>query len=84
MVQSGGKFSLAKPLTDVDWAAKVHCHSALDRLIYMLDCLIKSSLSFREGFRESRRCSKDTYPESYITECILIYEDKNFEVVPFF
>jgi len=26
----------------------------------------------REGFRESRRCSRDTYPESYITE----YEDK--------
>jgi len=29
-----------------------------------------------EGFRESRRCSRDTYPESYITEYILIYEDK--------
>ena len=29
-----------------------------------------------EGFREGRRCSRDTYPESYITECILIYEDK--------
>ena len=25
-------------------------------------------------FRESRRCSRDTYPESYITEFILIYE----------
>jgi len=24
---------------------------------------------------ESRRCSRDTYPESYITEYILIYED---------
>jgi len=30
----------------------------------------------REGFRESRGCSRDTYQESYITECILIYEDK--------
>jgi hypothetical protein len=27
------------------------------------------------GFRESRRCSRDTYPESYISEYILIYED---------
>ena len=25
-----------------------------------------------EEFHESRRCSKDTYPESYITEYILI------------
>jgi len=29
----------------------------------------------REGFRESRRCSRDTYPESYITKYILIYEE---------
>ena len=29
-----------------------------------------------EGFRESRRCSRDTYPESYITKYVLIYEDK--------
>jgi len=29
-----------------------------------------------EGFRESRRCSRDTYPESYITEYTLVYEDK--------
>ena len=28
-----------------------------------------------EGFCESRRCAKDTYPESHITEYILIYED---------
>ena len=28
-----------------------------------------------EGFRESGRCSRDTYPESYITEYILIYEE---------
>ena len=27
-------------------------------------------------YRESRRCSRDTYPESYITEYVLIYEDK--------
>jgi hypothetical protein len=27
-----------------------------------------------EGFCESRRCSRDTYPESYITEYIVIYE----------
>ena len=30
-----------------------------------------------EGYRESRRCSRDTYPESYITEYILIYEEKS-------
>ena len=29
-----------------------------------------------EGFRESRRCAKDTYPESYITEDTSVYEDK--------
>ena len=26
------------------------------------------NIFFREGFRETRRCSRDTYPESYITE----------------
>ena len=30
----------------------------------------------REWFLESRRCSRDTYPDSYITKYILIYEDK--------
>ena len=37
-----------------------------------------------EGFRESRRCSRETYPESYITEYILMYEDYHhfFEDVP--
>jgi hypothetical protein len=29
-----------------------------------------------EGFRASRRSSRDTYPESNITEYVLIYEDK--------
>jgi hypothetical protein len=28
-----------------------------------------------EGFRESRRCSRDTYPVAYIAECTLVYED---------
>ena len=28
-----------------------------------------------EGFRESRRCSRDTYPHSYITECTSVYQD---------
>jgi len=33
-------------------------------------CLLRASLRFRswEGYRESRRCSRDTYPESYITK----------------
>ena len=35
----------------------------------------------REGFRESRRCSRDTYPESYITKYILTYEDKDLKVL---
>ena len=30
----------------------------------------------REGFRESTRCSRDTCPESYTTEYILIYEEE--------
>ena len=29
----------------------------------------------REGLRESRRCSGDTYPESCITEYTSVYED---------
>ena len=29
-----------------------------------------------EEFRESRRCSRDTYPESYITEYTFVYEEK--------
>ena len=33
-----------------------------------------------EGFRESRRCSRDTCQESYITEYILIYEDKTCRI----
>ena len=28
-----------------------------------------------EGYRESRRSSRDTYPESYISEYTLVYED---------
>ena len=28
-----------------------------------------------EGCRESRRCTRDTFPESYITEYNLIYEN---------
>ena len=30
-----------------------------------------------EGFRESRRCSRDNYPESYIAEHVLIYEENS-------
>jgi len=30
-----------------------------------------------EGFRESRRCSRDTYPESYITEYTSVYEENS-------
>ena len=29
-----------------------------------------------ERYRESRRCSRDTYPESYVSPSILAYEDK--------
>ena len=35
-------------------------------------------MSPREGFRESRRCSRDTYPQSYIIEHALVYEDASF------
>ena len=33
---------------------------------------------FWEGYREIRRCSRDTYPESYTTKytSILVYEEK--------
>jgi len=35
-----------------------------------------------EGYHESRRCSRDTYPESYITEYTLVYEDESFKLFP--
>ena len=40
--------------------------------------MIDSGLVRLNGFRfrESRRCARETYPESYVTEYILIYEDK--------
>ena len=28
-----------------------------------------------EGYHESRRCSRDTHPESYIFSSILVYEE---------
>jgi len=34
-----------------------------------------------EGFRESKKCSKDTYPESYITDYTLVYEEKLHDCV---
>jgi hypothetical protein len=33
-----------------------------------------------EGFRESRRCSRDTYPESYITKYTQHTKRKYFKV----
>jgi hypothetical protein len=35
-----------------------------------------------EGFRSSTSCSRDTYPESYITEYILIYEEYGEQRLP--
>jgi len=36
-------------------------------------CPFKTAFNFlREGYRKSRRCSRDTYPESYITKCTSI------------
>ena len=32
-----------------------------------------------KGFREGRRCSRDTYPEAYITEYTLVYDDNLLE-----
>ena len=37
---------------------------------------LKRLTQVMKGFRESRRCSRDTYPESCIIESILIYEGK--------
>ena len=34
------------------------------------------SATLWEGFRESTRCSRDTYPESNIIEYTLVYEEK--------
>ena len=44
-------------------------------LIGSTDFLFITSTWAWEGFGESRRCSRDTYPESYITEYSLVYED---------
>jgi len=35
-----------------------------------------TSMPAWEEFRESKRCPRDTYPESYISECALSYEKK--------
>ena len=43
-------------------------------LVLMIDSGLVGPLW--EGCRESRRCSRDTYPESYINEYTLAYEDK--------
>ena len=49
-----------------DWVGSTDFHSSRDHTLAGPPW---------EGFRESRRCSRDTYPESYITEFILTYED---------
>ena len=56
-----------------------HCETASGRIDAPTEYLswILAAID-REGFRESKRCSRDTYPESYITEYILIYENKCF------
>ena len=41
-----------------------------------------TGISFWEGCRESRRCSRDTYPESHITKYTSIRRLKRFEVFP--
>jgi hypothetical protein len=46
-----------------------------------IDALAKWGDRLWEGFRESRRCSRHTYLESYITDHIIIYEvEINFTV----
>ena len=42
----------------------------------MVDRLRNRSAQRIEGCREGRRCSRDTYPESYITEYTSVYEDQ--------
>ena len=41
-----------------------------------------SEVNLWEGCRESRRCSRDTYPESYISPSMLVYEDKMWVPAP--
>ena len=38
--------------------------------------VIDSELVGSTDFSESRRCLRDTYPESYISPSVLVYEDK--------
>ena len=47
----------------------------MKHLVFMVDRLRVGWLLW-EGFHESRRCSRDTYPDSYVTEYIPIYENK--------
>ena len=37
----------------------------------------------REGYHESRKCSRDTYPESYITDYTPVYEENVAAVMGF-
>ena len=50
------------------WPPEYHLRSILR--------LIDSGLVGSTNFRESRRCSRDTHPESYITMHTLVEEDK--------
>ena len=52
------------------------CSPAVSEYALVIDSGLVGSMDFWEGYRESRRCSRDTYPESYITKYTLVYEDK--------
>ena len=70
-VRAGSPFSLALSLPVPPPACPIHALPGGRRRKHPNSC------RRWEGFRESRRCSRDTCPESYITECILIYDDKS-------
>ena len=47
----------------------------------MIDARLVGSTDFWEGYRESRRCSRDTYSESYITKYTSIRTKATFQKV---
>ena len=62
-----------KPGQDLE--NKADFGTTVERMWHMYDS--QAQILALEGFRESRTCSRDTYPESYITENTLAHEDSS-------
>ena len=58
------------------WYTSVNCGAVIDSGFVGSTDVHSSLPQGHEGYHESRRCSRDTYPESYITKSTSIREKK--------